>query len=108
MFKGILKRMIDEELELYRQQELLKMNARLLKDRADCVESRYHDEHDFHAGMEARNVQLARLDGEIKAKEAYLEKLEQICNDTYAKGEKEKGYYDILKNFSENGITINQ
>ena len=82
-------RLIDKELELYRQRKELELDEEIAQRRQtemktveelafQCVEDTRTYEHDFHSAKEKLGVELVKLESEVKDKESRLKNLRTI------------------------------
>ena len=83
------KETIDKELAFYRKEKLLEINTEIVEIinvkrkeiqelTIECAKQTGEYEHEFHAAMEEKRIELAKLDSEIDAKKQLQEK-ESAC-----------------------------
>jgi len=111
MFLNIKKRkdLIDQELALYRSQEMVKIANQVLEERTyvaemkeKCAKQLGELEHDFHYAVEEKKVKIAKLEAKVEdlentveLKEAYLIKLKVAFSE--ANGCREEHIGDLKK-----------
>jgi hypothetical protein len=85
------KKIVDKELELYRQEKILDINAGITETIVNkkrevqelalqCANQVKEYEHEFHSKREGLRVELAKLDSEIELKKELQEKENKALN----------------------------
>jgi len=97
---------VDTEIEIYKNQNLTEIAKILAEYELKCNRQWNQLEHDYHQGRQDKMIELAKLDGEIKAKsEQFLFILQE--KDKLIETLKQTISVISQRNNEENGTKIN-